>query len=74
MTSFQGTVDIFNATDVLGFTAHMNEWGGSLKTAVSELRNAILTQGSQTEAATAELRGAVLMQAGELTTLRNGLS
>ena len=73
MTSFQEAFDIFNATDVPGFTAQMNEWGGNLETAVSELRNAILMQGAQTEAATAELRGAVLMQAGELTTLRDGL-
>ena len=55
MTSFQGTFEIFNATDVPGLRAQMNEWGGNLETAVSELR------------------GAVLMQAGELTTLRDGL-
>ena len=50
MTSFQEAFDIFNATDVLGFTAQMNVWGGNLETAVSELRGAILMQGAELEA------------------------
>ena len=74
MTSFQEVFAIFDATDVLGFTAHMNDWGGNLETAVSELRSAIFMQGAQTEAAVSELRGAILIQGAELEAMRNGFA
>ena len=50
MTSFQDAFVIFDATDVFGFAAQMNVWGGNLETAVSELRGAILMQGAELEA------------------------
>ena len=50
MTSFQDAFVIFDATDVIGFAAQMNVWGGNLETAVSELRGAILMQGAELEA------------------------
>ena len=67
MTSFQEAFAIFDAIDVLGFTAQMNVWGGNLETAVSELRDAILMRDT-------ELRGAILMQGAEMEAMRNGFA
>ena len=69
MTAFQDAFVIFDAADIIGFAAQMNDWGSNIESAVSELRNALLVQGAQAT----ELRGAVLVQTCELTILRDGL-
>ena len=50
MTAFQDAFVIFDANEIIGFTAQMNVWGGNLESAVSELRSAVLMQGAELEA------------------------
>ena len=50
MTAFRDAFVIFDATEITGLVAQMNNWGGNLETAVSELRGAILMQGAELEA------------------------
>ena len=45
--TFQDGFATFNADDVPGLSAQMNEWGSNLKTAVSKLRGVIFMHGGE---------------------------
>ena len=47
MAAFQHAFPIFNADDVPGLASQLNDWGGNLETAVSDLRTAILLQSGE---------------------------